>query len=61
MTSGLIYAFQHMADYPEIAAKIRNEQIELRGDADIPITLDILDQSPYLRAFVKETLRLRRE
>jgi C-22 sterol desaturase len=61
MTSGLIYAFQYMADCPEVFAKVRQEQLELRGDSDVPITLDVLDQSPYLRAFVKEVLRLRRE
>jgi len=61
MTSGLIYAFQFMADYPEVFAKVRQEQLELRGGPDVPITLDVLDESPYLRAFVKEVLRLRRE
>ncbi|KAK9897780.1 cytochrome P450 [Cystobasidium minutum MCA 4210] len=59
MTSGLIYAFQYMSDYPEVFAKVRQEQLELRGDSEVPITLDILDESPYLRAFVKEVLRLR--
>lgn len=61
MSSGLIYAFQYMADYPEKAAKVRQEQLEVRGDADASITLEILDQSPYLRAFVKEVLRIRRK
>ena len=62
MTSGLIYAFQFMADYPEVAEKVRKEQLEVRaGDFDAPFTLEMLDQSPYLRAFVKETLRYRRE
>jgi len=60
MTSGLIYAFQFMADYPEVAEKVRKEQLEVRaGDLDAPFTLEMLDQSPYLRAFVKETLRYR--
>ena len=62
MTSGLIFAFQHMADHPEVFAKVRAEQISVRqGDLDAPITQDLLDQMPYLRAFVKETLRLKRE
>lgn len=61
MTSGLIYAFQYMADYPEVFAKVRQEQLELRGGPEVPITLDVLDESPYLRAFVKEVLRLRRK
>jgi len=60
MTSGLIYAFQHMADYPAIAAKVRAEQLEVRGgDLDAPLTLEMMDDMPYLRAFVKETLRLK--
>lgn len=59
MTSGLIYAFQYMSDYPEAFAKVRQEQLELRGDSEVPITLEVLDESPYLRAFVKEVLRLR--
>ena len=62
MTSGLIYAFQFMADYPQVADKVRKEQLDVRaGDLDAPFTLEMLDQSPYLRAFVKETLRYRRE
>lgn len=62
MTSGLIFAFQHMADHPDIFAKVREEQLDVRGgDTEAPLTLELLDQMPYLRAFVKETLRLRRE
>lgn len=62
MTSSVIYGFQLMADYPEAFAKVRQEQMEVRGgDVDAPISLDILDKSVYLKAFVKETLRYRRE
>lgn len=60
MSSGLIYGFQHLADRPEILAKIREEQDRVRGgDADKPITLEMLEEMPYMRAFVKESLRVK--
>lgn len=60
MSSGLIYGFQHLADNPEILAKIREEQHRVRGnDVDKPITLEMLENMPYLKAFVKETLRVK--
>lgn len=60
MSSGLIYAFQHLADRPEMLAKIKAESDRVRGnDPDRPLTLDMLDEMPFLRAFVKESLRLK--
>lgn len=60
MSSGLIYSFQHLADHPEIFRKIREESDKARGgDPDKPLTLDMLDEMPYLRAFVKETMRVK--
>ncbi|KAL0950655.1 hypothetical protein HGRIS_007442 [Hohenbuehelia grisea] len=60
MSSGLIYGFQHVADHPEIHAKIREEQERVRhGDYDSPITLEQYDQMTYLQAFVKESLRVK--
>jgi sterol 22-desaturase len=60
MSSGLIYGFQHLADYPDILAKIREEQLRVRGgDPDKPLTMEMLDASTYLMAFVKETLRVK--
>ncbi|PCH33247.1 cytochrome P450 sterol C22-desaturase [Wolfiporia cocos MD-104 SS10] len=60
MSSGLIYGFQHLADNPEVLAKVREEQERVRaGDYEKPVTLDMLDEMPYLRAMVKETLRLK--
>ncbi|TCD66759.1 RNA polymerase C-22 sterol desaturase [Steccherinum ochraceum] len=60
MSSGLIYGFQHLADHPDILQKIREEQERIRGnDVDKPITMEMLDQSTYLRAFVKETMRVK--
>lgn len=60
MSSGLIYGFQHLADHPDILAKIREEQDIVRGgDYNKPMTMEMLDNSPYLSAFVKETLRIK--
>ncbi|KAG1738595.1 cytochrome P450 [Suillus paluster] len=60
MSSGLIYGFQHLADHPDILAKIREEQYRVRaGDVDKPITLEMLDEMPYLKAFVKESMRVK--
>jgi len=60
MSSGLIYGFQHLADHSEILAKIRAEQEQVRGgDFEKPMTMEMLDQSTYLKAFVKETLRVK--
>ncbi|KAF9243722.1 cytochrome P450 [Melanogaster broomeanus] len=60
MSSGLIYGFQHLADNPEIMAKIREEQYRVRAnDVDKPMTLEMLEQMPYLKAFVKESMRVK--
>ena len=60
MSSGLIYGFQHLADHPEILAKVREEQDRVRGgDNDKAMTLEMLDEMPYLKAVVKESLRVK--
>lgn len=60
MSSGLIYGFQHLADHPDILAKVRAEQEAVRGgEYDRPLTVDLLDKMPYLRAFVKESMRVK--
>jgi len=60
MSSGVIYGFQHLADNPDILANIREEQSRVRpGQTDKPMTLEELDQMPYLRAVVKESLRVK--
>ena len=60
MSSGLIYGFQHLADHPEVLRKIREEQERVRGgDYEKPLTLEMMDEMPYLRAMVKETLRVK--
>ncbi|OCH93200.1 cytochrome P450 sterol C22-desaturase [Obba rivulosa] len=59
MSSGLIYGFQHLADHPDFLLKVRAEQEKVRGgDCDKPVTLEMMDDMPYLRAFVKESLRV---
>ncbi|EAU92626.1 C-22 sterol desaturase [Coprinopsis cinerea okayama7 len=60
MSSGLIYAFQHLADHPEVMQKVREEQERVRkGNYEIPLTLDLLDQMTYLHAVVKESMRVK--
>ncbi|KAG8771852.1 RNA polymerase C-22 sterol desaturase [Serendipita sp. 397] len=60
MSSGVIYAFQHLADHPEILAKVREEQKVARGaDYAKPLTLEMVDNMPYLKAVIKESLRLK--
>ena len=60
MSSGVIYGFQHLADHPDILAKIREEQSRVRpGQQNKSMSLEDLDQMPYLRAVVKESLRVK--
>jgi len=60
MSSGLIYGFQHLADNPEVLAKVRREQDRVRmGNYEDPITLDQMDDMVYLQAVVKESMRVK--
>jgi C-22 sterol desaturase len=60
MSSAIIYGFQHLVDNPEILAKVRAEQTEVRkGDFTKPTTMDMIDNSPYLRAVVRESMRVK--
>ncbi|KAK0455908.1 cytochrome P450 [Armillaria borealis] len=60
MSSGLIYGFQHLADRPDILAKVREEQERVRqGNYDAPLTIEMMDEMPYLQAFVKESMRIK--
>lgn len=59
MSSGLIFGFQHLVDNPDVLAKVREEQDRVRaGDPNKPLTLEMMDEMVYMRAFVKETLRV---
>ncbi|KAF9056474.1 cytochrome P450 sterol C22-desaturase [Panaeolus papilionaceus] len=60
MSSGLIYGFQHLADHPEVLAKVREEQDRIRqGNYERPLTLEMLDEMVYLQAVVKESMRVK--
>jgi sterol 22-desaturase len=54
------WLFQLMADCPEILDKVREENLRVRnGDQAVPLSMELLDNLPYTRAVVKETLRYR--
>ncbi|KAI4521388.1 cytochrome P450 [Schizophyllum commune Loenen D] len=60
MSSGLTYGFQHLVDHPDVFAKIREELDRVVGrDPHAVLTLDLLDQLPYLQAAVKESMRVK--
>lgn len=60
MSSGLIFGFQHLADHPEVLEKVREEQTRVRqGNFDSPLTIELMDQMPYLQAVVKESMRVK--
>lgn len=59
-SSASTWLFQLMADHPEMLDKVREENLAIRkGDRDAPFTMDMLENMPYTRAVVKETLRYR--
>lgn len=54
------WLFQLIADRPEIARKIREEQLAIRnGDPNVPLTGELIDKMVYTTQVVKETLRYR--
>ncbi|WEW58356.1 RNA polymerase C-22 sterol desaturase [Emydomyces testavorans] len=59
-SSASTWLFQIMANRPDILNKVREENLMVRnGDRKGKITMDLLDQMPYTRAVVRETLRYR--
>ncbi|KAK2758185.1 RNA polymerase C-22 sterol desaturase [Arachnomyces sp. PD_36] len=59
-SSASTWLFQIMADRPEILDKVREENLSLRGgDRNQEISMEMLDNMPYTRAVVRETLRYR--
>ncbi|KAJ3035263.1 RNA polymerase C-22 sterol desaturase [Rhizophlyctis rosea] len=60
-TSAVTWAFKLLAEHPEVLKRIREEQLEVRGLEGVgePLTLEVLEQSKYLRRVVREVLRLR--
>ncbi|KAH3670303.1 hypothetical protein WICMUC_004872 [Wickerhamomyces mucosus] len=54
------WLFQIVSDRPDVAQKIREEQLNVRnGDPTIPLTGDLIDKMTYTNMVVKETLRYR--
>ncbi|RAH49078.1 C-22 sterol desaturase erg5 [Aspergillus brunneoviolaceus CBS 621.78] len=54
------WLFQIMADRPDVLDKVREENLRVRnGDIHAPLTMELMDNLPYTRAVVKETLRYR--
>ena len=60
-SSALTWAFQLLADHPDVLDRVREEQIRIRGADNLnqALSLELMDASVYLRQVVKEILRLR--
>ncbi len=59
-SSASTWLFQLMADRPEILDRVRAENLAARnGDKNVRFSMDLLENLPYTRAVVKETLRYR--
>ena len=59
-SSACTWLFQLMADRPEILDRVRAENLAARnGDRNVRFSMDLLENLPYTRAVVKETLRYR--
>ena len=59
-SSACTWLFQLMADRPEVLDRVRAENLDMRnGDNSVRFSMDLLENLPYTRAVVKETLRYR--
>lgn len=59
-SSASTWLFQLMADRPEVLDRVRAENLAARnGDRSVRFSMDLLENLPYTRAVVKETLRYR--
>jgi sterol 22-desaturase len=59
-SSGIIWLFQYLADNPDILAKVREEQLAVRGgDRNKKLDYDMAEKMEYTRWCVKESLRMR--
>lgn len=47
-----------LATNPEAQEQLRNEVMKMMPDPNAPVTSQILDNLPYMRATIKETMRL---
>ncbi|KAL9100610.1 MAG: hypothetical protein Q9163_004026 [Psora crenata] len=59
-SSACTWLFQIMADRPEVLDRVRAENLAARnGDRNVRFSMDLLENLPYTRAVIKETLRYR--
>ncbi|OZJ05367.1 hypothetical protein BZG36_01546 [Bifiguratus adelaidae] len=59
-TSAVTWAFQLLADHPQVLERIRKEQEEIRGDnLTCNLSYELIEKMQYTRQVVMEVLRLR--
>ncbi|BFZ57218.1 RNA polymerase C-22 sterol desaturase [Savitreella phatthalungensis] len=59
-SSGLSWLFQYLCDTPEAFARVREENLAVRGgDAEKELDLETAEKLVFTRACVRETLRMR--
>ncbi|KAK9823344.1 hypothetical protein WJX72_002058 [[Myrmecia] bisecta] len=58
-TASLVWTTCLMAEYPDVLAKVREEQARVRPDPDALVTGAVLAEMTYTRQVVKEVLRFR--